>query len=155
MYKITWTFPKVLYGIGGAAASFTYSIQSAMLGLLLCMTADTITGLIAAPYRQQRRNSADLRKVVPKMITYLSAGLLAHVCEYMVFPSWANGSIELGRIVFSFFAAIEVMSCFENLKDITGFRAFDILTLNFKKQIEEKVGVKLPKKSVDKQKRDD
>lgn len=152
MYKITWTFPKVLYGIGGAVTSFTYSIKSAMLGLLLCMAADTITGLVAAPYRQQRRNSADLRKAVPKMITYLSAGLLAHICEYMVFPSWANGSVELGRIVFSFFAAIEIMSCFENLKDITGLRAFDILTLNFKRHVEQKVGIELPKKSLDKKK---
>ena len=150
MYKITWTIHKVVYGAGGALASLTYGIQSAMLGLMVCMAADTITGLIAAPYRQQRRNSADLRKVVPKMITYLAAGLLAHVCEMMVFPSWASGSLELGRVVFSFFAGIEVMSCFENLKDITGYRAFDILTLNFKKQIEEKMGIELPKKSVDK-----
>lgn len=145
MYKINLTFPKVVYGVSGAVVSLTSSIQSAMLGLLICMAADTITGLIAAPYRQQRRNSASLRKVVPKMITYLSAGLLAHICEMMVFPSWASGSLEIGRIVFSFFAGIEIMSCFENLKDITGFRAFDILTLNFKKQIEEKIGIELPK----------
>lgn len=149
MYKITWTFPKVVYGVTGAVASLTYGIQSAMLGLVICMAADTITGLIAAPYRQQRRNSADLRKVVPKMIAYLSAGLLAHICEIMIFPSWASGALELGRFVFSFFAGIEVMSCFENLKDITGFRAFDILTLNFKKQIENKVGVELPQKDID------
>lgn len=144
MYKITWTFPRIVYGVGGAVASLTYGIQSAMLGLLICMLADTILGVVAAPYRNQRRNSNDLRKVVPKMIAYLSAGLLAHVCEVMIFPSWANGNVELGRIVFSFFGGIEVMSCFENLKDITGFRAFDILTLNFKKKIEEKVGVELP-----------
>lgn len=146
MYKITWTFPKVIYGVGGAIASLTYGIQSAMVGLLVCMTADTITGLIAAPYRNQRRNSNDLRKVVPKLIAYLSAGLLAHICEMMIFPSWAAGGVELGRIVFSFFGGIEIMSCFENLKDITGFRAFDILTLNFKKKIEEKVGIELPEK---------
>lgn len=144
MYKITWTLPKVVYGVTGAVVSLTNNIQTAMVGLLICMVADTITGLIAAPYRQQRRNSASLRKVVPKMITYLSAGLLAHICEIMVFPSWASGSLEIGRIVFSFFAGIEVMSCFENLKDITGFRAFDILTLNFKKQIEDKIGIELP-----------
>lgn len=144
MYKITWTFPRIVYGVGGAVASLTYGIQSAMIGLLICMLADTILGVVAAPYRNQRRNSNDLRKIVPKMIAYLSAGLLAHVCEIMIFPSWANGNVELGRIVFSFFGGIEVMSCFENLKDITGFRAFDILTLNFKKKIEEKVGVELP-----------
>ena len=153
MYKISWTMPKVVYGVGSALASFTYGIQSAMVGLLICMTADTITGLVAAPYRGQRRNSSDLRKVVPKLITYLSAGLLAHVCEMMVFPSWASGSLEIGRIIFSFFAGIEVMSCFENLKDITGNRAFDILTLNFKRQIENKVGIELPKKPIDKPKK--
>jgi hypothetical protein len=150
MYKISWTFPKFIYGIGGAIASLTYGIQSAMLGLLICIAADTITGLVAAPYRNQRRNSTSLRKVVPKMITYLSAGLLAHVCEMLVFPTWASGSLELGRIIFSFFAGIEIMSCFENLKDITGSKAFDLLTLNFKNQIEQKVGVKLPKKTIDK-----
>ena len=144
MYKITWTFPRIVYGVGGAAISFTHDIQSAMLGLLICMAADTITGLIAAPYRKERRSSAGLRKVVPKMITYLSAGLLAHICEAMIFPTWASGSLELGRIIFSFFGGIGVMSCFENLKDITGFRAFDYLTLNFKKQLEEKIGVELP-----------
>ena len=144
LYKITWTLPKIVYGVSGAIVSLTSGIQSAMVGLLICMAADTVLGIIAAPYRNQRRNSNDLRKVVPKLIAYLSAGLLAHVCEMMIFPSWANGTVELGRIVFSFFGGIEVMSCFENLKDITGFRAFDILTLNFKKKIEEKVGVELP-----------
>lgn len=154
MYKISWTLPKFIYGVGGAIASLTYGIQSAMVGLLVCMLADTITGLIAAPYRSQRRNSTDLRKVVPKMIAYLSAGLLAHICEMLIFPSWASGSVEFGRIVFSFFSGIEVMSCFENLKDITGFRAFDILTLNFKKQIENKIGIELPDGEKDGNKRD-
>ena len=141
MYKITWTLPKVVYGVGSAIISLTYGIQSAMAGLMVCIAADTITGLIAAPYRNQRRNSTSLRKVVPKMITYLTAGLLAHICEILIFPSWASGTIEFGRMVFCFFAGIEVMSCFENLKDITGNRAFDVLTLNFKKQLEDKTGL--------------
>lgn len=148
MYKITWTLPKVIYSVGGAIASFTYSIQSAMCGLLVCLAADTITGLIAAPYRGQKRNSNALRRVVPKLISYLSAGLLAHVCEMLIFPQWVLSSvpIELGRIVFTVFAVNETMSCFENMKDITGLRIFDILTLNFKKHVEEKVGIKLPEK---------
>lgn len=146
MYKITWTVPKIVYGVGGAIASLTYGIQSAIVGLLVCIAADTITGFVAAPYRNKRRNSTDLRKVVPKMISYLAAGLLAHICEMLIFPSWASGSVEFGRIVFSFFSGIEIMSCFENLKDITGFRAFDILTLNFKKKLEDNIGIELPDK---------
>ena len=148
MYRISWTVPKVIYSIGGAIASFTYSIQSAMGGLLVCLAADTITGIIAAPYRGQRRNSTDLRKAFPKLISYLSAGLLAHVCEALIFPQWvaSNAPIELGRIVFTVCAVNEVMSCFENMRDITGLRIFDILTLNFKKQIQARTGIELPRK---------
>lgn len=146
MYKISWTVPKVIYSLGGAIASFTYSIQSAMGGLLVCLAADTITGLIAAPYRGQRRNSNSLRRAFPKLISYLSAGLLAHVCEALIFPQWVanNAPIELGRIVFTVCAVNEVMSCFENMRDITGLRIFDILTLNFKKHIKDKTGIELP-----------
>ncbi len=148
MYKITWTYPKVVYSVGGAVASFTYSIQSAMGGLLVCLVADTITGIIAAPYRGQRRNSTSLRRAFPKLISYLSAGLLAHVCEALIFPQWvaSNAPIELGRIVFTVCAVNEVMSCFENLKDITGLRIFDILTMNFKKKVEETTGIKMSNK---------
>lgn len=146
MYRITWTVPKVIYSVGGAIASFTYSIQSAMGGLLVCLAADTITGLIAAPYRGQWRNSSDLRRAFPKLVSYLSAGLLAHVCEALIFPQWvaSNAPIELGRIVFTVCAVNEVMSCFENMRDITGLRIFDILTLNFKKHIKDKTGIELP-----------
>jgi len=40
---------------------------------------------------------------------------------------------------------LEIYSIFENLRDITKLRAFDILTMNFKKKIEESVGIKIPK----------
>lgn len=144
---MTLTLPKVVYGVSGAIISFTSDIQTAMLGLLICMAVDTFTGFVAAPYRNQRRTSTELRKVVPKIITYFTAGLLVHTCEMLIFPNWAKGGLELGRIVFSFFAGAEIMSCFENMKDITGLRIFDLLTLNFKHQVEEKIGIQLPKKT--------
>lgn len=144
MYKITLTAPKFIYGVTSAIISFTADIHLAMLGLFICLAADTLTGFIAAPYRKQRRTSAGLRHVVPKVITYFSAGLLVHVCEQWIFPGWV-GNIEFAKIVFSFFAGIEIMSCFENMKDITGLKAFDLLTFNFKQKVEEKVGIKLSK----------
>lgn len=144
MYKIALTIPKKIYGTVCAALSLTTDIQLAMLGLLLCLLFDTITGFIAAPYRKQRRTSCGLRKVVPKIITYFTAGLLVHICETWIFPSWV-GNVEFAKLVFSFFAGIEIMSCFENMKDITGLKAFDLLTLNFKSKVEETVGVKLKK----------
>lgn len=144
MYRMTLTTPKIAYGAFGAFLSFTSNVHMAMLGLLICIAVDTLTGFIAAPYRNQRRTSNGLRGVVPKIITYFSAGLLVHTCEVLVLPSWAVGA-ELAKVVFSFFAGTEIMSCFENMKDITGLRVFDLLTMNFKKQIEDKVGIELPK----------
>ena len=44
-----------------------------MIGLLLCIAIDTITGFIAAPYRGQIRESAKLSRVVMKVITYFAA----------------------------------------------------------------------------------
>lgn len=145
MYKVTWTSSKAAYAVGGAIYSFTQDIHSAMIGLLLCMCIDTITGFIAAPYRGQMRESAKLSRVVLKIITYFTAAIMLHIAEMMVLPTYVAGTLELSRMAFTVFCALEVYSTMENLRDITKLRAFDILTLNFKKKIEESVGVQIPK----------
>lgn len=146
MYRVTWTSSKVWYSIGGAIFSFTQNIHSAMIGLLICMAIDTITGFIAAPYRGQRRESTKLSRFVLKIITYFTAAIALHVAEMMVLPTYIAGTLELSRMAFTIFAALEIYSVCENLRDITGLKAFEILTLNFQKKVEESVGVKIPKK---------
>ena len=69
MYRVSWTFNKGIYAIGGAIYSFTQDIHSAMVGLLLCICIDTITGFVAAPYRGELRESAKLSRLVLKIIT--------------------------------------------------------------------------------------
>lgn len=145
MYRVTWSSSKAIYAVGGAVFSFTQNIHSAMIGLLICMAIDTITGLIAAPYRGQMRESAKLSRLVLKTITYFTAAIMLHIAENMVLPTYVAGTLELSRMAFSIFCVLEIYSVLENLRDITGLRAFDILTLNFKKKIEESVGVKVPK----------
>ena len=146
MYKVTWTSSKVIYSIGGAILSFTQDIHSAMVGLLLCIIIDTLTGFIAAPYRNQKRESAKLSRVVLKVITYFLCAITLHIAEMMVLPSYFAGTLELSRMAFTVFCALEIFSIIENLRDITGLRAFDILTMNFKKKVEETTGVKVPNK---------
>ena len=146
MYKVSWTSSKVLYAVGGAIVSFTQDIHSAMIGLLLCMMIDTITGFWAAPYRGQIRESAKLSRIVLKIITYFAAAIMLHIAEMMILPTYLAGTLELSRLAFTVFCALEIFSTFENLRDITGLRAFDILTLNFKKKIEEATGLEIPKK---------
>ena len=145
MYKVSWTSSKALYAVWGAIISFTQNIHTAMLGLLVCIIIDTLTGFIAAPYRGQMRESARLSRVVLKIITYFVAAITLHVAEMMVLPTYIAGTLELARMAFTVFCGLEIYSIFENLRDITKLRAFDVLTMNFKKKIEESVGVKIPK----------
>ena len=145
MYKVSWSANKAFYAVGGAIYSFTQDIHTAMLGLLLCIGIDTLTGFVAAPYRGQVRESAKLSRVVLKIITYFAAAITLHVAEMMVLPTYVAGTLELARMAFTVFCALEIYSTCENLRDITGLRAFDILTLNFKKKIEESVGIEVPK----------
>ena len=145
MYKVTWSSSKVAYSRGGAIFSFTQNIHSAMIGLLICMAVDTLTGFIAAPYRGQRRESAKLSKLVLKIITYFTAAISLHIAEMMVLPTYVAGTLELSRMAFTIFCALEIYSTCENLRDITGLKAFDILTLNFKNKVEQSVGIEIPK----------
>lgn len=145
MYKVTWTSSKALYAVWGAIFSFTQNIHSAMIGLLICMAIDTITGFIAAPYRGQIRESAKLSRFVIKIITYFAASITLHIAEMMILPTYVAGTLELSRMAMTIFSALEIYSTCENLRDITGLKAFDILTMNFKKKVEESVGINIPK----------
>lgn len=130
--------------MGGAIFSFTQNIHSAMIGLLLCIAIDTLTGFVAAPYRGQLRESAKLSRVVAKIITYFIAAISLHIAEMMILPTYVAGTIELARMAFTVFSALELYSICENLRDITGLKAFDIITMNFKKKVEDSTGIDIP-----------
>lgn len=149
MYKVTWTSSKVWYSMGGAIFSFTQNIHSAMIGLLLCIAIDTLTGFVAAPYRGQLRESAKLSRVVAKIITYFIAAISLHIAEMMILPTYVAGTIELARMAFTVFSALELYSICENLRDITGLKAFDIITMNFKKKVEDSTGIDIPNNKKD------
>lgn len=145
MHKITLTTTSGIYATWGALVSFTQSIHTALVGMLICMALDTITGFIAAPYRGQRRESAKLSKVVKKTITYCVAIIAIHTLEQLILPTYIAGTLQLGRMFCTVFAGLEVYSILENLRDITGLKAFDYLTqLSFKK-IKETTGIDIQK----------
>lgn len=140
MYRIAWNSQKIVYAIWGAFLSFTTDVHNAMIGLLICILADTVTGFMAAPYRGQIRQSARLGAFVKKIISYFLAGLLVLVAEKMIFPSYMYGA-EITKLVFMSCALLEVYSVFENLGDITGLRIFKIITQFSVRKISEKVGM--------------
>lgn len=147
MYRIAWTSKKVLWALWGALVSFTQEVHTAMLGLLICIVVDTITGFIAASKRGQRRTSARLSNIVKKIITYFSSALLLLVVEKLVFPTYVSDGMQLARMAFGAFAMIEVYSVLENLRDITGYRIFEIITQFSLRKFKEKTGIDVkPKK---------
>lgn len=147
MYRVAWTSQKGLWALFGAIISFTEEVHTAMLGLVICVCVDTITGFIAAPYRGQIRNSAKLSNVVKKIITYFASALLLLVVEKLVFPTYISDGMQLARMAFGAFALIEVYSVAENLRDITGLRIFEVITQFSLKKFKEKTGMDIkPKK---------
>lgn len=129
MYRIHLTHSNILYATWGAIVSFTQDINSALFGLMICVAADTVTGFLAAPKRKQPRDSLHLKRIVPKVLSYVTAILLAHVLEKLIFPDYGEVlHIQLARIICSVLAWLEVYSTLENLYDITGARVFRILT---------------------------
>lgn len=151
MYRVAWTGQKTLWAFWGAIVSFTQEVHTAMLGLLICIVFDTVTGFIAAPYRGELRKSAKLCNVVKKITTYFAAALLLLVVEKLVFPTYVSDGMQLARMAFGAFAMIEIYSCFENLRDITGFRIFEVITQFSLKKFKEKTGIDVkPKKKAKK-----
>lgn len=147
MYRVAWTSQKGLWALFGAIISFTEEVHTAMLGLVICVVFDTVTGFIAAPYRGQIRNSAKLSNVVKKIITYFASALLLLVVEKLVFPTYISDGMQLARMAFGAFALIEVYSVAENLRDITGLRIFEVITQFSLKKFKEKTGMDIkPKK---------
>ena len=146
MYKVVWTTNKFLYAAGGAVVSFFTDISTALLGLLICLSVDTLTGFWAAPHRGQTRNSQGLSRFVTKLITYLMSVVIMHVLEMLVFPDYAvMMKIQLARLICTAICLLEIYSTLENLYDITGLEVFKYITQFTSKKVKEATGVEVNK----------
>ncbi len=147
MYRIGWTPTKVFYAVAGMFWGFTQEIHNAVLGLFILLLIDTVTGFVAAPYRNQVRSSRGLARFAQKIITYTVAIFSAFVAEKLTFPAVAQG-VQLAFWVALALDGVELLSIFENLYDITKIPVFKFLTqLSFRK-ISEKVGIEVKAEDV-------
>lgn len=147
LYTIHWNSTKIIYAAGAVLWGFTQEIHGAVLGLFILLCLDTITGFIAAPHRGQIRTSRGLSRFIQKIITYTIAVFAAFVAEKLTFPSYAQG-VELAFWVALAIDGVELLSIFENLRDITGLRVFEILTQLSFKRISEQVGMEIKPEDV-------
>ena len=147
MYRITFTANNVWYAFWGALVSFLTDINTALLGLIICLTVDTATGFWAAPYRGQKRTSDGLSRFVTKLITYITAVILMHVLEMLVFPGYAvTLKIQLARLACTAICGLEIYSTLENLYDITGLEVFKYITQLSSKKIKDATGVEVKRR---------
>lgn len=121
------TADKAIYMSLTGIVGFFADIKTAIIGLLLLIATDTVTGFFAAS--PENRNSHRLRRVVKKTISYITAIVIMHILEKLIFPDYGTRlHLELARLTATIISGIEVYSVLENFYALTGLRVFRLLT---------------------------
>ena len=101
--------------IGLAILAILAPIQTAILGVGFLITADLITGIVAAYKRGELIRSERLKNTAVKMLVYNLLLTSSFIAETYLTP-W----IPFTNVALSFLAIIEVKSLGENFQSITG-----------------------------------
>jgi phage-related holin len=96
--------------------SFFLPIQKLLLATGILVTADIITGIIAAKKRGEAIKSKKMGASVTKTLLYFIAIILAHIMEQNFFIV----DDQLSKATASIFAVIEFKSNLENISNATG-----------------------------------
>jgi len=120
--KIIFLVKYIPFIIAGLL-SFFLPIQKLLLATGILVTADIITGIIAAKKRGEAINSKKMGASVTKTLLYFIAIILAHIMENNFFI----GGEQLSKATASIFAVIEFKSNLENISSATGIDLIDKL----------------------------
>lgn len=130
------TADKAIYMSLTGIVGFFADIKTAIIGLLLLIATDTVTGFFAAS--PEARNSHCLRRVVKKTTSYITAIIIMHILEKLIFPGYGTQlHLELARLTATIISGIEVYSILENFYILTGLRVFRLLTQLTTKKIKQ------------------
>lgn len=106
----------------GMIGSFFAPIQYLLLGSLVLVLFDLITGIMASRARKEELRSRCLFRTVSKLVGYTMLIILAHLMTVLYFP---NLGIDFASLAASYVAFIEFKSFCENMKDLTGNELWD------------------------------
>jgi phage-related holin len=90
--------------------------QAMILSSVALVVMDLITGVAAARKRSETITSAGLSRTVAKLLVYETAILLAFLTQTYL----TGATIPVANIVAGFVGITELLSCMENLNDISG-----------------------------------
>lgn len=97
-------------------AIFFAPILGALIAIGVLIGIDTFTGIWAAKRRGEKVNSKQGRNIVPKLILYPTALIVAEIAREYLAPAIPWTDVTGGVL-----ATIEVKSIFENISDILGY----------------------------------
>lgn len=100
--------------------AFLVPIKPLMIGAMVMVIFDTITGILAARKRGERISSAGLRRTVTKALIYTLAILSGHVAEKLLLESL----VPVARLVAAAIGAVEIKSILENAQTVLGMTLF-------------------------------
>lgn len=95
-------------------------IKLMLIGALVLVFADLITGVIAAYKRKEPITSKGLKKSIVKAFVYESAICLAYLAEHYLIGDF----MPVTKILASLIGMTELLSCIENLQSINGSPVF-------------------------------
>lgn len=97
--------------------------QAMVLTSMSLVLVDLCTGLLAARHRKDKITSSGLRRTVIKLFIYEAAILLAFLTQtYLTGPG-----IPVSNIVAGFIGITELLSCMENMNEISGNKLLQTL----------------------------
>jgi hypothetical protein len=112
--------------------AFLAPIKALIIIVGLCISIDTITGIMKARKKKEAITSRKLSVVIPKMFLYEGAIILFFCIEKFILADFVGYFCDIPLVITKFVAAvlcgIEIMSINENYKAISGVNMWD----NFK-----------------------
>lgn len=98
-------------------------VSDMMLGVLILLLADLVTGVVAARKRGETVTSAGLHRTVVKLLVYEGAIALTFLTQKLVLKDFTS----VLNIVGGYLALTQLVSVFENLNEIAGKNLLDVL----------------------------
>lgn len=129
---------KWIIGTLGLTASFFAPLPLLIFWLFMFVIIDTITGMMAAHHRGEKLTSHKLKRVISKLICYMTVVLLARAINFHVLPFVELKGCYVASGIVCF---VELFSILENMYCLTGNQVFKILTQWGRNKMKETTGV--------------
>lgn len=111
---------ETMLKIGLATLAYFSPLYEMFVVLMLFVSVDLITGIVASNRRGVPRSSRRLRKSAVKLVNYILAVVLAYAAERAFKVEW----FVAHRAVGAFVCAVEFLSILENMAVITAHPVF-------------------------------